>query len=433
MSDKKATSTAGAGGDQQQDPAAAYQAYGNYDTNAYYGSATGQYGQYGATGDNAAYAQQYADYYASQSQQPSGGYGGGDQKTGSGGGYQSRDDKGGYGGGSGGGGSYDNGSRGGGGGGYQSRDSYGNGGGGGGYQAKDSYGGGGRSSGGGYGSESASSGPGPTNSQGKTLSEDTIYITGLPKTATEQKLIDHFGSIGIIKMDKKTMKPKVWVYKDKVSGVPKGDATVTYEDPHSCDGAIKWFNGNDFEGSKLSVERAEQKAPPPGGWQSSRGRGRGRGGGFGGGDRGGGGGGGGGFGGREGDWSCTCGNTNFARRFECNKCGAPKPGGGDSGGAPSSRGGYGGGRGGGPGGNRRDGDWNCDGCGNDNFASRTSCNRCHAPKPSGGGGGGASGGGYGGGRGGGGGGGGGYGGSSYDRGDQRSDSRRDRRDHPYAR
>jgi len=108
--------------------------------------------------------------------------------------------------------------------------------------------------------------------------------------------------------------------------------------------------------------------------------------------------------------------------------------GGGRGGGFGGRGGgqRGGGRGGGDGGVRagqgfvadKEGDWNCDGCGNSNFARRTECNRCKAPKTSSGGGGGGGGGAqystqypstnYGGGYGGGQAtGGGGYGGSSY--------------------
>merc|ERR1719382_1007090 len=195
---------------------------------------------------------------------------------------------------------------------------------------------------------------------------------------SQKKILPHFfGSIGVIKNDKRTGKPKIWIYKNRDTGEQKGEATVTYDDPAAAKSAITWFDGKDFNGMKIKVQMAMIKAPPAGGFGAPRGGGGGFGGGRGGGDRGGGfrggdrdggrgGGRGGGFGGgrgggrgggdqanfsgRPGDWQCSildCGNTNFAWRNECNKCQAPKPegAGGDSGGRGG--GGFGGGRGGG--------------------------------------------------------------------------------------
>ncbi|XP_075157424.1 FUS RNA binding protein cabeza isoform X2 [Haematobia irritans] len=236
--------------------------------------------------------------------------------------------------------------------------------------------------------------------------EDTIFVSGMDPEATELDIESHFGAIGIIKKDKRTSKPKIWLYRNKETGVSKGEATVTYDDTNAAQSAIAWFDGRVFKGCIIKVSLAQRQnnwnkggGGPRGG--GGGGGGRGRGGGFGGGDRdrggsrfdrGGGGGGsdydsgrgdrggdrggrsrmgpGGGGGGnnnvapREGDWRCSsCNNTNFAWRNECNRCKTPKSdedgggggrGGGGYGGGGGGRGAYGGGGGGGGGGYNRD-------------------------------------------------------------------------------
>ncbi|GAB4813719.1 hypothetical protein N2152v2_000765 [Parachlorella kessleri] len=79
---------------------------------------------------------------------------------------------------------------------------------------------------------------------------DQIYISGLPQGVTEEQLAQHFGQIGLIKQDKKKRppKPKIWIYRDKATGLPKGDATITYEDPHAAASAPGWFDGKEFQG-----------------------------------------------------------------------------------------------------------------------------------------------------------------------------------------
>jgi len=178
---------------------------------------------------------------------------------------------------------------------------------------------------------------------GMLIQEDTIFVMGLPPSATPTEIAEFFGQIGIVKTDKRTKEPKVWIYKTR-DGTSKGECTVTYEDTEAGSAAVTWFNGKKYGENEIKVSIAERKAPPGGftkrgGGGGFRGRGGGRGGGrdFGGG-RGGGGGdrGGGGRGrgdARDGDWTCaSCNNSNFARRNECNRCGESRSGGGGGGG-----------------------------------------------------------------------------------------------------
>lgn len=82
-------------------------------------------------------------------------------------------------------------------------------------------------------------------------------------------------------------------------------------------------------------------------------------------------------GGQDGDWICpTCNGNNFSRRSQCFKCNAPRP---------EGTGGYAGEHCNAYGGERRrpgpaPGDWECPSCGVSNFARRTECFKCNAPK-----------------------------------------------------
>ncbi len=46
-----------------------------------------------------------------------------------------------------------------------------------------------------------------------------------------------------LQTDKRSGKPRIWIYKDKMTGQPKGEATVTYDDPNAAQSAITWFGG----------------------------------------------------------------------------------------------------------------------------------------------------------------------------------------------
>jgi len=91
------------------------------------------------------------------------------------------------------------------------------------------------------------------NTDGSMSWENTIYIQGLPTNAREHDVADFFGTIGPIKKSKKSHnmgEPTVHIYKDKRTGAPKGDATVSYEDAETAQSAIKWFDGVEFQNRK---------------------------------------------------------------------------------------------------------------------------------------------------------------------------------------
>ncbi|CAI5467432.1 unnamed protein product [Closterium sp. Yama58-4] len=93
----------------------------------------------------------------------------------------------------------------------------------------------------------------------------TIYVANLPPGADEELLAEHFGTIGLIKRDKRTGRAKVWLYRDKESMALKGDATVTYDDPFAAAAAVEWFNNKEFHGRTIAVSLAQTKHGGAGG------------------------------------------------------------------------------------------------------------------------------------------------------------------------
>ncbi len=48
-----------------------------------------------------------------------------------------------------------------------------------------------------------------------------VYVSGLPASVSEEEVAAHFGSIGLLKQDKKKGKPKIWLYRDKATNALK--------------------------------------------------------------------------------------------------------------------------------------------------------------------------------------------------------------------
>ncbi|CAF2449619.1 unnamed protein product [Rotaria sp. Silwood2] len=76
------------------------------------------------------------------------------------------------------------------------------------------------------------------------LLRHVVYITGLPKEIQNETLAEVFSAAcgPIAPVDVRSPKPKIWVYKDRQTREGKGEATITFINPESCQMAINYFN-----------------------------------------------------------------------------------------------------------------------------------------------------------------------------------------------
>ena len=102
---------------------------------------------------------------------------------------------------------------------------------------------------------------GPPVDPDEDSDNSAIYVQGLNDSVTLNDLVDFFKQCEVVKTNKRTEQPLIHFYLDKETGKPKGDATVSYEDPPTAKAAVEWFDGKDFQGSKLKVSLARKKPP----------------------------------------------------------------------------------------------------------------------------------------------------------------------------
>ncbi len=80
-----------------------------------------------------------------------------------------------------------------------------------------------------------------------------LYVGGIPYTSTEQDLKDAFSKAGAV--------ISASIIIDRMTGRSKGFGFVEMENEEMANAAINMWNGQDFEGRKLTVNVARPLEP----------------------------------------------------------------------------------------------------------------------------------------------------------------------------
>ena len=95
-----------------------------------------------------------------------------------------------------------------------------------------------------------------------------VYVEGLPRDATEEELFETFKKCGVVKLDARTERPKVKVYRDE-RGEVKGDGLVVFLKPPSVELAVTLLDQTELRlgdaSTKMTVSAAKFEAKRGGG------------------------------------------------------------------------------------------------------------------------------------------------------------------------